>query len=125
MTEPVQSPPPPEPMSARAPDTTVVHFIYALYAASVINGLTALIGVIVAYVKRSEAAGTWLESHYEWQIRTFWWGLVFMLVGGVTAFVMIGFLIMFAAAVWVIYRVVKGWVRLNQSRALEDPRALL
>jgi uncharacterized membrane protein len=125
MTEPVQSPPPHEPTAARAPDTTVVHFIYALYAASIINGLTALIGVIIAYVKRSEAAGTWLESHYEWQIRTFWWGLLFMVIGGVTAFVMIGFLIMFAAGVWVIYRVVKGWVRLNQSRALEDARALI
>jgi len=102
----------------------MVHFVYALYAASVLFGLTALIGVIIAYLKRPEAAGTWLESHYEWQIRTFWWGLLFMVIGAATTFVMIGFLIMFAALVWLIYRVVKGWVRLNNARALDDPRAL-
>lgn len=103
----------------------MLHFVYALYAAAVINGLTAVVGVIIAYLKRPEAEDTWLASHYVWQIRTFWWAVLFMAIGAVTTFVMIGFVVMFAAGIWFIYRIVKGWLRLGQMRAVENPTALL
>ena len=50
----------------------LTHVIYALYAASILVGVTCLVAVIVNYVKRDDVAGTWLESHFRWQIRTFW-----------------------------------------------------
>lgn len=122
MTEPAPAAPPP---SGTRPDTTMPHLVYALYAAALVNGLTALVGVAVAHVKRAEAAGTWLASHYDWQIRTFWWTLLFMAVGAVTIYVLVGFPIMFAAGVWFLYRVVKGWVRLGSARPIENPTAWL
>jgi uncharacterized membrane protein len=90
--------------------------VYVLYALSFLWGVTAIAGVIIAYIKRDDVRGTWLESHFAWQIRTFWWGLAWTVVGVVLALVGVGFLILLAVWIWAVYRVVKGWLRLNDGR---------
>jgi uncharacterized membrane protein len=67
-------------------------------------------------VKKDDAAGTWLESHYRWQIRTFWWGLLWGVIGGILVLVVVGFIVLAADAIWIIYRIVKGWLRLSENR---------
>jgi len=95
--------------------TTVV---YALQAAAFAVGLSWIVAVVINYVKREEAAGTWLESHFSWQIRTFWWGLLWGVLGCLLVVVLVGFFILFADAVWIIYRIVKGWLNLNDGKAM-------
>jgi uncharacterized membrane protein len=95
---------------------TVATVIYALQVAGFFTGIAWIIAVVVGYVKRDDAAGTWLESHYRWQIRTFWWGLLWGVVGGITTLVVIGFAILFADAVWIIYRIAKGWLNLAENK---------
>jgi uncharacterized membrane protein len=97
---------------------TVATVVYALQAAGFFVGITWIVAVIVDYVKRDDAAGTWLASHFSWQIRTFWWGLLWGVIGGLLALVLVGFVVLFADAVWIIYRIVKGWLRLSDNRAL-------
>jgi uncharacterized membrane protein len=90
--------------------------VYALQAGGFLFGITWLIAVIVDYVKRDDARGSWLESHFSWQIRTFWWGLLWGVIGGVLLLVLVGYLVLVANAVWIIYRIVKGWLRLAERR---------
>ena len=97
---------------------TVATVVYALQAAGFFLGITWIAAVIVDYVKQDDAAGTWLESHYRWQIRTFWFGLLWGVLGGILALVLVGFIVLAADAVWIIYRIVKGWLRLSESRAV-------
>ena len=77
-----------------------------------------IVAIVMNYVKLDDAKGTWLESHFRWQIRTFWWGLLWAAVGALTVFVLIGFAILFADAVWIIYRIVKGWLNLAENKPL-------
>jgi uncharacterized membrane protein len=97
--------------------------VYALYAASVLVGVTMLGGLVVAYLKRGDAAGTWLESHYRWQIRSFWWLLLWGAVGALTSVILVGFVVLFAAAVWFIYRIAKGWIALREGRPVGEAGA--
>ena len=90
--------------------------VYILQALSFFFGLTAIVGVIINYVKREDVAGTVYQSHFDWQIRTFWWGLAWAILGFILAFVLVGFAIMFVAWIWAIYRVVKGWLKLNDNQ---------
>ena len=90
--------------------------VYALQALSFLWGVTAIIGIVINYVKREDARGTLYESHFEWQIRSFWWGLLWSVVGVILIFVLVGFFILFATWVWMIYRVVKGWLKLNEGK---------
>jgi uncharacterized membrane protein len=107
----------PDDPAARNKNVALV--VYVLYALSFLYGITMIIGVIIAYVKRDDVRGTWLESHFRWQIATFWWGLLFGVIGLVLALAMVGFVVLFAVWVWAIYRVVKGWLRLNDGRPVE------
>ncbi|CAN5465854.1 membrane protein [soil metagenome] len=93
--------------------------VYAMQACSFVLGITALVGVIINYVKLDDVRGTWLESHFSWQIRTFWWALLWTIVGFLTLIVFVGFFVLTANAIWVIYRIVKGWLRLNEQRAVD------
>jgi uncharacterized membrane protein len=97
---------------------TLTTVVYALQAAGFVVAITWIVGVVINYVKKDEVAGTWLESHFRWQIRTFWWGLLWGIIGGVLMVVLIGFAILFADAVWIIYRIVKGWLNLNDNRPM-------
>jgi uncharacterized membrane protein len=98
--------------------TTIATLVYALQAAGFLLGITWIAALIVDYVKKDDAAGTWLESHFRWQIRTFWWGLLWGVIGGILAFVLVGFIVLAADVVWIIYRIVKGWLRLAERRAV-------
>lgn len=118
----------------------VTHIVYALHAlglvlgafgaASVIGsflfGWPSIIAVILNYVYRGEARGTWVESHFTWQIRTFWfalaWAALVALISVPLAVILIGLgtwaLGMFVLGIWAIYRVARGWLRLNAMQAM-------
>jgi uncharacterized membrane protein len=93
---------------------------------SFLFGWPSIIAVIINYVKRGDARGTWLESHFRWQIRTFWfallWAVVVGIVGGVLTIVVIGFAIwiigLFALGLWAVYRIARGWLRLNDRQPM-------
>ncbi|HSO82449.1 hypothetical protein [Thiocapsa sp.] len=111
-----------QPVSAR-PETTdplkaATGFVYLLQALSFILGVTSVIGVVVNYLRLAEVRGTWLESHFVWQIRTFWFQLFWGLVGLVTSVFLIGFLIWGVVYFWTLYRVVKGWLNLAEERPM-------
>ena len=92
-------------------------------------GWPSIIAVIINYVKRGDARGTWLESHFRWQIRTFWfalaWVVLIALVGGVLTVVLVGFAILwgglFLLGVWAIYRIARGWLALQDRRPMPAP----
>ena len=111
----------------------LTHVIYALHACAVFVGVTSsvatvaggfvfglpsLLAVFLNYLKRGDVAGTWLESHFTWQIRTFWWSLLWCVLGVLTLFLMVGFVILFVAAIWSVYRLVKGWLYWNDRRPM-------
>lgn len=98
---------------------TLVKIIYGLYVASLFMGLTSIIGVIMAHVKRGDSIGTIYESHFTNQIRTFWIGLFLSIIGGIATIILIGWLILFGTYVWVLYRTIKGFLRVNDGRAYD------
>ena len=96
---------------------SVTQIVYALQALRFLFGLTALVGLIINYVKREDAAGTLYQSHFDWQIRTFWWGLLWSGVGFILLFAFgLGLLVWFVAGIWALYRVVKGFIKLNDNQ---------
>lgn len=115
---------------------TYTHVIYALHALAVLTaativggfvcGLPSIVAVIMNYARRSAVRGTFLESHFTWQIRTFWfalfWALLIWAVALPLMIVLIGFPLlwagMIALAVWIIYRVVRGWLALRDRRPM-------
>lgn len=112
--------------------------MYALHAFSLLTGIIgtatvvgafltgwpSIIAVILNYIKRSETRGTWLESHFRWQIRTFWFGLLWVSLCVVFIIVTfgIGFLVMWLpitlVGLWFVYRIVRGWVTLSDGRPM-------
>jgi len=116
----------------------LTHVIYALHAVSLVTGIVtaatvvfafltgwpSIIAVILNYVKRHEARGTWLESHFRWQIRTFWFGLLWVALCAlfVVATLGVGLLIAWlplgVVGLWFIYRIASGWLRLNDRRPM-------
>ena len=98
----------------------------ATVVGSFIFGWPSIIAVIINYVKRGDARGTWLESHFSWQIRTFWWSLLWAIIISIVsfplAFLLIGFVTwpvgMFILGVWAIYRIAVGWSRLSSRRTV-------
>lgn len=96
---------------------TITTVVYALQALSFAFGVTALVGLIINYVKRDDVAGTLYESHFNWQIRTFWWGLLWGVLGSILIFAFgLGLVVLFVAWIWAVYRVVKGWLKLNDGK---------
>lgn len=93
--------------------------VYVLYALSAFIGVTGIVAILVNYIKRDETRGTIYESHFTWQIRTFWWGLAWAVAGFITIFVGIGFVVLFADSIWVIYRIVKGFLNWNDNKPME------
>lgn len=97
---------------------TITTAVYALQAASFLFGITYLVAIIVNYVKKEDVQGTWLESHFRWQIRTFWFSLLWTVLGVLTLLFIVGYFILLATTIWVIYRIVKGWLRLAENRPM-------
>jgi uncharacterized membrane protein len=92
--------------------------VYGLQLASFLVGFTIIAAIIINYVKRRDVEGTWLESHFRWQIRTFWYSLLWLGVGLATAIVLIGFFVLMASAVWLLYRAIKGWIALEDGKPM-------
>jgi len=94
--------------------TTLVYGLYAL--GIVTGGIASIVAVIINYIKKSDMAGTYLESHFRWQIRTFWFGMLWGIVGAVTLIIGVGVVVLIADGVWILYRIVRGWLALNESK---------
>jgi uncharacterized membrane protein len=103
-----------------ADDTGSAKLVYILYLVSVVFGVTSIIGLVMAYINRSQAPD-WLQSHYQFQIRTFWIGLLYGTVGAILAIVLIGWLILLFTLVWFIIRCIKGLQALDKREAHPDP----
>ncbi|MCC2616982.1 DUF4870 domain-containing protein [Aestuariibacter halophilus] len=92
--------------------------VYALQAASFVIGITFIAAIIINYVKQDDVRGTLAESHFRWQIQTFWISVVLIIVGMLLMVVLVGWLVLVANAIWVIYRIVKGWVYLSDGKPM-------
>jgi uncharacterized membrane protein len=115
---------------------SLTHIIYGLHAFSALTGLLtpamvvtafltgwpSIIAVILNYVKRSEVRGTWLDTHFSWQIRTFWFALLWLAIGAILFVTVVGipfaFGLWFATGVWVLYRIIRGWLALLSAKVL-------
>ena len=106
----------PAPAASADSTRTLTIVIYLLYLASLVNGITAIIGVALAYAKREDARGTPYESHFSNAIEMFWIFLVGMMVAVPLCFVLIGIPLVAALYIWVIFRTVKGLVRAIDGR---------
>ena len=102
---------------------TIALAVYVLQALSFFWGITAVIGVIIDYVKLDDARGTWVENHLRWQIRTFWWALFWSVLGFALIWVFgLGVLVLAVVYFWTIYRVVKGWLKLTERKMVLPTR---
>jgi uncharacterized membrane protein len=115
---------------------TLAHFIYGLHAFSALTGLLSpamivtafltgwpsIIAVILNYVKRSDVRGTWLDSHFSWQLRTFWWALLWLAIGAVLFVTVLAIpaaiVLWFATGIWVLYRIIRGWLALSSAKII-------
>ena len=124
--------------AAPAPEGLVrlTHLIYGLHAFSAVMGIVSsaavvtafltgwpsILAVILNYAKRNAVRGTYLESHFRWQIRTFWFALAWVLLAIVLVVTIVGipiaWLIIIVTGVWVLYRIVRGWLALNDEREI-------
>ncbi len=89
-----------------------------MQAVSFFLGLTFIVSIIIIYVKENDVKGTWLESHFKWQKRTFWFGLLWTIVGLASLLIVIGYFILLINTVWIIFRIAKGWLRLNEGKEM-------
>ena len=105
-------------------DRTMALIVYVLYALGFFTGITAVIGVVLAYVQRRDAPA-WLQSHHTYQIYTFWIGLAAMILGSLLSMVVIGLFVLFAWFIWAVVRIVIGLSELHKSRPIPNPTALL
>jgi uncharacterized membrane protein len=115
---------------------TLTHVMYGLHAFSAITGMLtsalvvtafltgwpSIIAVILNYVKRSEVRGSFLDSHFGWQLRTFWYALLWVLVGAVAFITVLGIpvalVIWIGTGLWVLYRLIRGWMNLTQRQTM-------
>ena len=93
-----------------------VFIAYVTYALGLLILFTPVIGVILAFIKRDEAQGSIYASHIDWLIKTFWVSLIGLLLGRLTILILIGWLILLVTAIWFIYRVVIGLIKLNEDK---------
>ena len=130
----MQEPVPADPQVVRPSLVQLTHIIYGLHAIAVLVGVTSaatvaggfvfglpsLIAVFINYLKRSDVNGTWLESHFRWQIRTFWFTVLWLGIYGLLIITIIGipiaWILIALLGLWVGYRVIRGWVALADAR---------
>jgi uncharacterized membrane protein len=138
MTYPAPPPIPAPAASAPSELVTWAHVVYGLHAFSLLTGILgtatvvgafltgwpSIIAVILNYIKRSAVQGTWLESHFRWQIRTFWYGLlwvslcVLFIVFTLGIGILIAWLPIGVIAIWFIYRIARGWLALRDGKSM-------
>ena len=118
---------------------TLTHVIYALHAFSALMGILgpafivtafltgwpSIIAVIINYAKRSDVRSTYLDSHFGWQIRTFWYALLWVVIVGLLIFTVIGipfaWILAVIVGIWVLYRITRGWVALLDAKPMPVP----
>jgi uncharacterized membrane protein len=103
----------------RTGNPDMAKIIYVLYLIGLANGITAIVGLVMAYIYKDDAPD-WLRTHYEAQIRLFWICLLYAVIAGILTVVLIGILLFFVIAVWWIIRCVKGLKYLDQRQAYAD-----
>src|SRR5512147_3085562 len=96
-------------------ERNLITVVYALQAASMVLGFTYLLGAVINHLMRASVAGTWLESHLRWQLRTFWFSLMWGVLGALTLPWGIGYFVLIADVLWIVYRIVQGWVALSRN----------
>lgn len=115
------------------------HVMYGLHALSAVSGVItsasivgafvfgwpSIIAVIINYLTRANVRGTWLDSHWRWQLRSFWFAVLWLLIAGALALTLIGipaaFMVIVITGLWVLYRVVRGWLALLARRGMPVP----
>jgi uncharacterized membrane protein len=111
--------------TGRTPDTQVAHFLYLMHGLAPFTAWLLAIGaIIVGIVTRDKVRGTWVETHYSWLSRTFWWGLLWIAIASVITFILaatiIGLVIVWLPFTilffWYLYRVIRGWLLLNDGK---------
>jgi uncharacterized membrane protein len=120
----------------------VANLVYALHALSLLIGITtaatiigafvfgvpSIIAVVINYLKKDEARGTFLESHFRWQIRTFWFSLLWCVIAALLFVTIVGIplalIVVFAAGIWAIYRIARGWLALRDRKPMYNNRRL-
>ena len=118
---------------------TLTHVLYAMHGFSALMGMLgtafvvtafltgwpSIIAVIVNYVKRGSARGTWLDSHFGWQLRTFWWAVLWVVISAVLIVTVVGIVVAWPLLVltglWVLYRILRGWIALANHRPMPMP----
>jgi uncharacterized membrane protein len=105
-------------MATEQQNKDITQIIYGLYAASLVVGVTYFVAIILNYVKRDDVVGTIYESHFRWQMRTFWFSLLWFVIGLITVFIIVGFVVWIASGIWFIYRIVIGWLRLSEGKPM-------
>lgn len=126
---------PPHPAPPRSA-VTLAHVVYGLHGFAIVVGVIgsatvvgsfvgsvpSIVAVILNYLKRRDARGTWLESHYRWQIRTFWFAILWVAIAAVLFLTLVGipltFAILAAVTLWLVYRIGRGWIRLLDERPM-------
>jgi uncharacterized membrane protein len=101
-----------------------VNAIYYLYLASILVGVTVIVGVIMAYINRNNGSD-WLDSHYTFQIRTFWIGLFYVVLSGVLTLVLIGFVLLALVLIWLVVRCLKGLKLAGRGEPVPNPKTWL
>lgn len=104
------------------PGPTNIKVIYVLYLAGLIIGLTVVVGIVLAYLNRGKS-DAWVETHYEWAIRTFWIGVLFAAISMVLMVIGIGWLLYIAVMVWVIVRTVIGLQAVSRGEPIKNPES--
>jgi uncharacterized membrane protein len=117
---------------------TIAKLVYGLHAFAILVGIAgtatvvgsfvgsvpSIVAVILNYLKRHDARGTWLESHYRWQIRTFWFAIAWVVLAAILFVTLIGipfsFAILLFVTVWLVYRIGKGWLALLDRRPMYE-----
>lgn len=115
---------------------TIANVVYALHAFALVVGvigtativgsfvgsIPSIVAVILNYLKRGDARGTWAESHYRWQIRTFWFAILWVIVAAILFVTLIGIpiamVILVGVSLWLLYRIARGWLRLRDRRPM-------
>ena len=95
-----------------------VFAVYILQALSFLFVITSVAGLIINYIKDDDVKGSWLESHFLWQKRTFWYGLLWVILGTLTWSILIGWVVLAVIPFWFIYRIAKGWIYLVDGKEL-------
>jgi len=131
----------PQPAAAAPSEgmVTLAHVLYGLHGFSALMGVLSsafivtafltgwpsIIAVIINYVKRGDARGTWLDSHFIWQLRTFWYAVLWVVLAGLLILTVVGipfaWLLLVAVGIWVLYRIIRGWIALAEGRPMRLP----